>query len=105
MAEYDVESWFTFTLRDGGHISDGTPLAKVAELYDPHTHVAATGVNCVPLDLVSPSLEALRLTTRKPLIAYPNSGECYDPVGTTWGPAPCSRRRGGFHWRTGPKLC
>lgn len=85
--EYDVESWFSFTLRDGLHISDGTPLAKVAELCDRHSHVAAIGVNCVPLELVSPSLEALRQATLTPLIAYPNSGERYDPVGKTWGPA------------------
>ncbi|WP_082369039.1 homocysteine S-methyltransferase [Arthrobacter sp. ERGS1:01] len=87
VAEYDVESWFSFTLRDGGHISDGTPLAKVAALCDRYAHVAAIGVNCVPLELVSPSLEALRQATCTPLIAYPNSGECYDPVGKTWGPA------------------
>ncbi|WP_427131128.1 homocysteine S-methyltransferase [Pseudarthrobacter sp. S9] len=84
--EFDVESWFSFTLRDGGHISDGTPLADVAGLCGAHPYVAAIGVNCVPLELVSPSLEALRKATRTPLIAYPNSGECYDPVSKTWGP-------------------
>jgi homocysteine S-methyltransferase len=87
VGEYDIESWFSFTLRDGGHISDGTPLAKVAKLCARHAHVAAIGVNCVPLELVSPSLEALRQATRTPLIAYPNSGEHYDPVGKTWGSA------------------
>ena len=52
--EFDVEAWFSFTLRDGGHISDGTPLAEVAELCGGHPLVAAIGVNCVPLELVSP---------------------------------------------------
>ncbi|MBT2513251.1 homocysteine S-methyltransferase [Arthrobacter sp. ISL-30] len=84
--EFDVESWFTFTLRDGGHISDGTPLAEVARLCGAQPRVAAIGVNCVPLDLVSPSLETLRKATDTPLIAYPNSGESYDPVTKTWGP-------------------
>ncbi|GAA3309036.1 hypothetical protein GCM10017710_02480 [Arthrobacter ramosus] len=86
--EFDVESWFSFTLRDGGHISDGTPLAEVAALCGAQPRVAAVGVNCVPLNLVSPALEALRNATDKPLLAYPNSGESYDAVTKTWGPGP-----------------
>jgi homocysteine S-methyltransferase len=85
--EYDVESWFSFSLRDGTHISDGTPLAAVAGLFDAQPLVAAIGVNCVPLHLVAPALPALRQSTEKPLVAYPNSGETYDPVTKTWGPA------------------
>ncbi|MHC6222359.1 homocysteine S-methyltransferase [Arthrobacter sp. MMS24-S77] len=86
--EFDVESWFSFTLRDGGHISDGTPLTEVAALCGAQPRVAAIGVNCVPLNLVSPALEALRGATDKPLLAYPNSGESYDAVTKTWGPGP-----------------
>ena len=85
--EFDVESWLSFTLRDGGHISDGTPLAQVAQLCTAEPFVVAVGVNCVPLGLVSPSLVALGKATNKPLIAYPNSGESYDAITKTWGPA------------------
>ncbi len=85
--EYDVEAWLSFTLRDGGHISDGTPLAQVAALVAEQPLAAAIGVNCVPLELVSPALRALGKVTDMPLIAYPNSGERYDPVSKTWGPA------------------
>jgi homocysteine S-methyltransferase len=88
MKEFDVEGWLSFTLRDGGHISDGTPLARVAELLGEEPLVVAIGVNCVPLELVSPSLDALGKATDKPLIAYPNSGESYDAVTKTWRPAP-----------------
>lgn len=87
LEEFDVEAWLSFTLRDGGHISDGTPLADVAGLCAGRPHVVAIGVNCVPLELVSPALGALRRATRMPLIAYPNSGESYDPVSKTWGPS------------------
>ncbi|MGY3319016.1 homocysteine S-methyltransferase [Arthrobacter sp. TE12232] len=87
IGEFDVESWLSFTLRDGGHISDGTPLAHVALLCREQPLVAAIGVNCVPLELVSPSLEALGKATDTPLIAYPNSGESYDAVTKTWRPA------------------
>ncbi|WP_284752986.1 homocysteine S-methyltransferase [Arthrobacter sp. efr-133-R2A-120] len=92
--EFDVESWFSFTLRDGGHISDDTPLARVAALCGAQPRVAAIGVNCVPLNLVSPALEALRNATDKPLLAYPNSGESYDAVTKTWGPVAGARAGG-----------
>lgn len=85
--ELGVESWFSFTLRDEAHISDGTPLADVARLLDAHANVAAVGVNCVPLHLVTPALSALRRHTDKPLLAYPNSGETYHPDTKTWAAA------------------
>lgn len=85
--DHGVDTWFSFSLRDGGHISDGTPLAEVAALLDAHPHVAAVGVNCIPLHLVAPALSALRLHTDKPLLAYPNSGETYDPATKTWDSA------------------
>ncbi|MDQ0677273.1 homocysteine S-methyltransferase [Arthrobacter pascens] len=87
MKEFDVEGWLSFTLRDGRHISDGTPLGQVAELFGEEPLVVAIGVNCVPLELVSPALDALGKATGTPLIAYPNSGETYDAVTKTWGPA------------------
>ncbi|MDQ0675437.1 homocysteine S-methyltransferase [Pseudarthrobacter siccitolerans] len=91
IAEFDVGSWLTFTLRDGAHISDGTPLERVAELCNAEPLVAAIGVNCVPLELVTPALDALGRASRKPLIAYPNSGETYDATTKTWGPAVSAR--------------
>jgi homocysteine S-methyltransferase len=82
--EFDVESWFSFSLRDGGHISDGTPLAAVAELCGSDPRVVAVGVNCVPLHLVPAALTALGKAGSKPLVTYPNSGESYDPATKTW---------------------
>lgn len=87
LVEFDVESWLSFTLRDGAHISDGTPLARVAGVAAAEERVAAIGVNCVPMELVSPAFTALQQATDLPLLAYPNSGETYDAVTKTWGPA------------------
>lgn len=87
VAEFDVESWLTFTLRDSGHISDGTPLEQVAALLGGEPRVAAVGVNCVPLELVTPALGTLQRATDVPLVTYPNSGEIYDAVTKTWSPA------------------
>lgn len=85
--EFDVESWFSFSLRDGAHISDGTPLAAVAELCTSDARVVAVGVNCVPLHLVPSALAALGTAGTKPLVAYPNSGENYDASTKTWAAA------------------
>lgn len=87
VAEFDVEAWFTFTLRGSGHISDGTPLEQVAALLSAEPRVAAVGINCVPLELVSEALANLQQASGKPLVAYPNSGETYDAVTKTWGPS------------------
>ncbi|PNH86215.1 homocysteine S-methyltransferase [Arthrobacter sp. AFG20] len=97
MEEFDVEGWLSFTLRDGGHISDGTPLAQVAKLSRAQPSVVAIGVNCVPLELVAPSLGALGKATDTPLIAYPNSGESYDAVSKTWRPATAIAGPGSEH--------
>lgn len=85
--EFDVESWFSFSLRDGAHISDGTPLAALAELCGSEPLVVAVGVNCVPLNLVAAALAALGEAGPKPLVAYPNSGESYDAATKTWATA------------------
>jgi homocysteine S-methyltransferase len=85
--ELDVESWFSFSLRDGVHISDGTPLAAVAELCGSEPRVVALGVNCVPLHLVPGALTALGRAGSKPLVTYPNSGESYDAATKSWAPA------------------
>ncbi|MGK3954927.1 homocysteine S-methyltransferase [Arthrobacter sp. R4] len=82
--EFDVESWFSFSLRDGAQISDGTPLAAVAELCGSDDRVVAVGVNCVPLHLVPAALGALGEAGTKPLVTYPNSGESYDAATKTW---------------------
>ncbi len=87
VVEFDVESWFTFTLRDSSHISDGTPIADLAALLSTEPRVAAVGVNCVPLELVTEALGTLQRSSTKPLVAYPNSGETYDAVTKTWGPS------------------
>ncbi|WP_309081520.1 homocysteine S-methyltransferase [Zhihengliuella sp.] len=94
VAEYDVEAWFSFTLRDGGHLSDGTSLDEVAARCAVEPRVAAIGVNCVPLELVTPALTTLGAASDLPLIAYPNSGEAYDPTTKTWSPAPATTSAG-----------
>lgn len=89
LAEFPHSSaWFSFTLRDAQHLSDGTPLSKVAEVINAAPQVVAVGLNCVALESVTPALQTLQVLTDKPLLVYPNSGEQYDAVSKSWHSAP-----------------
>ena len=77
-------AWFSFTLRDSEHLSDGTPLSEVVALLDGCPQAVALGINCIALDQVTAALEALSSLTAKPLVVYPNSGEQYDATSKTW---------------------
>lgn len=66
LAEYPNSSaWFSFTLRDAQHISDGTPLSQVAELVNAAPQVVAMGINCVALESVTPALQTLQALCAK----------------------------------------
>ena len=53
---------------------------------DAEDAVVAVGLNCVAPAVVDQALPVLRAATDKPLVAYPNSGDAYDPVAKTWRP-------------------
>jgi homocysteine S-methyltransferase len=81
----DTEAWFSFTLRDGKHISDGTPLTEVASLFDNVQQVVAVGLNCVPDDIGLAALKVLRSSMRiGTLMIYPNSGEQWNARAREW---------------------
>ena len=103
----DSTAWFSFTLRDAGHISDGTPLSEVVGWLNTQPQVVALGVNCVALESVTPALQQLQQLTDKPLVVYPNSGEQYDASSKTWHSAQsgCSLEHKLDEWqRAGAKL-
>ena len=81
----ESECWVSFQVRpDGAHLADGTPLAEAAAWAADQETVVAVGVNCVAPDVVGRALPVLREVTAKPLVAYPNSGDNYDPGTKTW---------------------
>ncbi|NJD19383.1 MAG: homocysteine S-methyltransferase [Gemmatimonadetes bacterium] len=89
-------AWLSFQCRDGERLADGTPLQDVAALCGGAGGVVAVGVNCVPPSSVSSLLRCARRGTRALLVAYPNSGERYDPSSGRWSaptdsPAPSGR--------------
>ncbi len=80
----DQYAWFSFSCRDGKHISDGTPIAECAAFLDRCDHVAAVGVNCTPPRFLPGLIEEIRSVTDLPVIVYPNSGEIYDVQERHW---------------------
>ncbi|QJD67211.1 homocysteine S-methyltransferase [Xanthomonas campestris pv. badrii] len=96
-----LHAWFSFTLRDAAHLSDGTPLAQVIPTLDACPQVIAVGINCIALDRVTPALQCLSALTTLPLVVYPNSGEQYDAADKRWhaGDAPaCSLAEQHAQW-------
>ncbi|OQP82315.1 homocysteine S-methyltransferase [Xanthomonas phaseoli pv. syngonii LMG 9055] len=79
-----LHAWFSFTLRDAAHLSDGTPLAQVVPALDACAQAIAVGINCIALDQASAALHRLAALTALPLVVYPNSGEHYDASDKRW---------------------
>ncbi|WP_253379028.1 homocysteine S-methyltransferase [unidentified bacterial endosymbiont] len=79
-----ARAWFSFTLRDDEHLSDGTPLWEVIAELDNCPQIVALGINCIALENTTTALKHLQSLTSLPLVVYPNSGEHYDPLSKTW---------------------
>lgn len=79
-----MTAWFSFTLKDANHLSDGTSLKEVIDYLNNVDQVVSVGINCIALEEVTAALTVLQTLTRKPLIVYPNSGEQYDPTTKQW---------------------
>ena len=80
----DRWAWFSFSCRDGQHLCDSTPFIEAVKLCAAHKRVAAIGVNCTAPEFITPLMSHARDITDLPLVAYPNSGEIFDPAGKTW---------------------
>jgi homocysteine S-methyltransferase len=84
-----VAAWISFSCRDGAHNSQGECVAECASALDTFPHIAALGVNCTAPQSIAELLRRMGGRTAKPLIAYPNSGQTYDPAAKRWsGAAP-----------------
>jgi homocysteine S-methyltransferase len=77
-------AWFSFSCRDGAHISDGTPLVDCITPANRMMQVVAVGVNCTAPRFIPSLLALLQEASNKPIIVYPNSGETYDAANNRW---------------------
>lgn len=80
----DTLCYVSFSLKDSTRLPDETPLAVAARTVAKYPNVFAVGVNCIPLEEVTATIETIHQATDKPVIAYPNSSATYDPTTKTW---------------------
>ncbi len=86
-------AWISFSCRDEAHTCEGQRLADCAAALEGFAGVLALGVNCTAPQHVAALLDSARPFTTKPLLAYPNAGERYDPVAKVWQPDPACAHR------------
>lgn len=77
-------AWFSYTVRDPTHLSDGTLLSEVTSITNQSSQIVAVGINCVPEQDVSSILDHMKTLTDRPLVAYPNSGEQWNAKERAW---------------------
>ena len=80
-----MRAWISFSCRDGLHNSAGDAIGDCARLLDGEPQVVAMGVNCVAPALVASLAAAFASVSRKPVLAYPNSGEVWNAGTRSWG--------------------
>lgn len=81
-----VRAWVSFSCADGGHISDGTPVAEAAAPFVPlfaAGRVVAVGANCTAPRHIPGIIRAV-VATGLPAVVYPNSGEVWDAGRRRW---------------------
>jgi homocysteine S-methyltransferase len=80
----DVPAWVSFSCADDGHLHDGTTIEDAVATVAASRSVVAVGVNCTAPDAVPGSLRRAATRTDLPLVAYPNRGATWDPIGKSW---------------------
>lgn len=76
--------WICFSCKNGQQICEGTPIAECAAQLERWDCIKAIGVNCTAPEYVEELIGQIRKSSNKPIVVYPNSGECYDAVCKTW---------------------
>ena len=86
-----ARAWVSFSCRDGGHLRGGPPIEEAVEAVAGSPAVLAVGVNCTAPEHVETLVRRVRAVTRKPVVAYPNSGEGWDAASRRWTGAEAGR--------------
>ncbi len=80
----EIAAWVSFTCRDEFHVVRGERLSDCASSLDKIPQVAAIGINCTAPRFITPIIRALKGSTAKPIVVYPNSGEKWDAQNRSW---------------------
>jgi homocysteine S-methyltransferase len=82
-----IPAWLSYSI-DGDRTRAGQPMADAFTFAAGVPQIAAVGVNCCAPADVPAAVTVAREVTGKPVIAYPNSGEGWDPQRRAWtGPS------------------
>jgi len=79
-----LSAWIGFSCQDESRNCEGEDVAVCVAALEAFDQVAAVGVNCTAPQFVTGLLLRMGSATDKPLLAYPNSGERYDPHAKRW---------------------
>lgn len=79
-----VPAWIAFSCADDRHTCEGDDVAECAARLDGFEQVAALGVNCTAPQHMPALIGRMQAHTRKPVVAYPNSGEHFDLSTRRW---------------------
>nr|WP_323384645.1 homocysteine S-methyltransferase [Streptomyces calidiresistens] len=102
--EFGLPVWVSWTI-EGDRTRDGRPLEEAFASAVGVPGVVAVGVNCCRPGDVGPAVESAASITGLPVVAYPNSGETWDPVRRRWTGPPTLRPEAVAGWvRAGARL-
>src|SRR5271170_3447186 len=80
----EIPAWVSFICRNSSHTAHGEPITDCASFLDSVPQVVAIGINCTAPAYVTPLIRALKASTTKPIVVYPNSGEGWDAQTRSW---------------------
>lgn len=89
-----VGAWISFSCRNGEQSCEGDDIGDCVAQLQRHPQIVAMGVNCTRPEYITPLLRRMRRGTDKPLVVYPNSGECYDAGAKQWSGSRNARQFG-----------
>jgi homocysteine S-methyltransferase len=79
-----LTAWISFSCQDDSRNCEGEDVAVCAAALRAFDQVTAIGVNCTAPQFVAGLLRRMGSETDQPLLAYPNSGERYEPATKRW---------------------
>jgi homocysteine S-methyltransferase len=85
-------AWISFSCKDAEHDCEGENIGDCVAQLQEYPQIAAVGVNCSGPQHITSLLRQMRGRTDKPLLVYPNSGECYDAASKQWSGGPGTLR-------------
>ena len=79
-----VPAWLSFSCRDDKQLCHGESFLDAVQLANDSANIVAIGVNCTAPRHIEGLLHSVAGMARKPLLAYPNSGETWNAEGQCW---------------------